>query len=306
MLNQAIELWPGPMEGVMSPQLIRVASAMGMTNRWMTPFLRISSTLPKTRKLQEFVTPFLESGFPTTIQLMGNRPELLAEAAIRFVDLGVDGINLNFGCPSRQVTSGGAGGGALRNPTQMLTLVETIKYVIPNTPLSVKLRSGWEFPSEMQNILPPLAKTGCVSKFFLHFRTVKELYQTVADRQERFITALQLANPVPMVLNGDINTPDDALELLNFPGVVGVMCARGWLRDPLLLARIRNCKNGNPAPGLPSPNEARHQLFQQVLSMGISVGSAIELSNLLWGKDNPFFEQLKQLPQTSCAPDFYH
>ena len=78
MLTAAPELWPGPMEGVMSPELIRAANALGLTERWMTPFLRLSTAVPGTRKLAEFAAPFLESGLPVTVQLMGNRPEVIA------------------------------------------------------------------------------------------------------------------------------------------------------------------------------------------------------------------------------------
>lgn len=299
MLTASPELWPGPMEGVMSPELIRAADAFGLTERWMTPFLRLSTAVPGTRKLAEFAAPFLESGLPVTVQLMGNRPEVIAAAAARFMELGAAGINLNFGCPSRQVTSDGAGGGALRDLAGMVTTVETVKKAIPASPLSVKLRTGWESPDEMQRILPALAETGCVSAFFLHFRTVREQYRPVSGREERFEAGLRLAAPVPVVLNGDIDSPDDASELLERTGAAGVMCARGWLRDPLLLNRIRQDRRDNS--GLPSADEARHRLFRCVLEQGFKVCRAIELSNFLWGSANPFFERLKQLPPTAAV-----
>ena len=233
----------------MSPELIRAADALGLTERWMTPFLRLSTAVPGTRKLAEFAAPFLESGLPVTVQLMGNRPEVIAAAAARFMELGAAGINLNFGCPSRQVTSGGAGGGALRDLAGMVTTVETVKKAIPASPLSVKLRTGWESPDEMQRILPALAETGCVSAFFLHFRTVREQYRPVSGREERFEAGLRLAAPVPVVLNGDIDSPDDASELLERTGAAGVMCARGWLRDPLLLGCLRPMRPGTGFSG---------------------------------------------------------
>ena len=151
----------------------------------------------------------------------------------------------------------------------------------------------------MQRILPALAETGCVSAFFLHFRTVREQYRPVSGHEERFEAGLRLAAPVPVVLNGDIDSPDDASELLERTGAAGVMCARGWLRDPLLLNRIRQGRRDNS--GLPSADEARHRLFRCVLEQGFKVCRAIELSNFLWGSANPFFERLKQLPPTAAV-----
>lgn len=277
----------------MSPEFINAANTLKLTERWMTPFFRVSTVVPKKRRLEEFIAPFLESGLPVTIQLMGNRPETVAAAAAIFIELGAVGINLNFGCPSRKVTSGGAGGGALRNPADMVTMVKAVKAAIPASPLSVKLRSGWESPDEMQRILPLLVDTGCLSSIFLHFRTVSEQYRVVPGREKRFDDGIRLAPPVPVILNGDINSADDAVALLKRTGAAGVMCARGWMRDPLLLKRIRHYNEKESL--LPTANEVRHQLFRLVLEKGFKTGRAIELSNFLWGKDNPFFEQLKRM-----------
>ena len=294
-----MEIWPGPMEGVMSAPFVRAVNRLGLVERWMTPFLRLTTACPRGKHLKTFLEPFAAGGVPVTVQLMGVDPDVIGEAAARFRDLGAAEINLNFGCPSRQVTSGGAGGGALRDLAGMVATVETVKKAIPVSPLSVKLRTGWESPDEMQRILPALAETGCVSAFFLHFRTVREQYRPVSGREERFEAGLRLAAPVPVVLNGDIDSPDDASELLERTGAAGVMCARGWLRDPLLLNRIRQGRRDNS--GLPSADEARHRLFRCVLEQGFKVCRAIELSNFLWGSANPFFERLKQLPPTAAV-----
>lgn len=103
---------------------------------------------------------------------------------------------------------------------------------------------------------------------------------------------------MPVVLNGDIDSPDDASELLERTGAAGVMCARGWLRDPLLLNRIRQGRRDNS--GLPSAMRPA-RLFGGVLEQGFKVCRAIELSNFLWGSANPFFERLKQLPPTAAV-----
>lgn len=276
----------------MTPSLIRAAGTLGLVSRWMTPFLRVTSGAPKRKILEAFLAPFA-GPLPVTVQLMGTDPTAMAECAAAFAQLGVTAFNLNFGCPSRQVTSGGAGGGALRDPAGMLRMAETVKAAIPALSLSVKLRTGWSDPAEQEQFLPPLAQSGCVERFFVHYRTVKELYRPADGRAERLKRAMELTAPVPVVLNGDVNTPEDAQMLLAaLPGAAGVMCARGWLRDPYLLRRLE----GKDAP---EPETGRERLFRETVKDGFPVPKSIELSNLLWGgkERNPYFRQLVALPR---------
>jgi len=280
----------------MTPALIRAANELELVSCWMTPFHRVNSGTPKRRILEAFLAPFAGKN-PVTVQLMGTDPAAMAECAVAFAQLGVRSFNLNFGCPSRQVTSGGAGGGALRDPDGMLRMTEAVKAAIPELPLSVKLRTGWDDPAGQEVFLPLLARSGCVDAFFVHYRTVKELYCPAGGRTERLKRAMELANPVPVVLNGDVDAPEDAESLLAaLPGAAGVMCARGWLRDPFLLRRLE----GKTAP---DPEAGRERFFRAVVGDGFPVPKAIELSNFLWGKENnPYFRELVALPRNA---EFY-
>lgn len=231
----------------MTPALIRAANELELVSRWMTPFLRITAGAPKRRILDAFLAPF-SGTVPVTVQLMGTDPAAVAASAAALAGLGIRAFNLNFGCPSRQVTSGGAGGGALRDPAGMLRMAEAVKAAAPSLPLSAKLRTGWSDPAEQETFLPMLARSGCVDLFFIHFRTVAEQYRPVGGRLERLGRAVELAGEVPVVLNGDVDTLEDAEQLsAALPGAAGIMCARGWLRDPYLLRRLEG--HSAPEPG---------------------------------------------------------
>ena len=110
-MQSDFEVWPGPMEGVSRPEFVRAVNHLKLVKRWMTPFLRVTDTCYKEKKIKEFLQPYLESKLPVTAQVMGTNPEVLAELACRCLDCGAVGINLNCGCPSKRVISGGAGGG---------------------------------------------------------------------------------------------------------------------------------------------------------------------------------------------------
>lgn len=295
-----MEIWPGPMEGVMSAPFVRAVNRLGLVERWMTPFLRLSTACPRGKHLKMFFEPFAAEGIPVTVQLMGIDPEVIGEAAARFRDLGAAGINLNFGCPSRQVTGGGAGGGALRHPDALLRMVERVKTFLPDLPLSVKLRTGWSSPEEALSLLPALARTGALDRIFLHFRTVSEGYAPTDGRETRLAAAVAALETIPCIVNGDIRSAAEAHELAAATGASGVMAARGWLRDPWLLRRIAG------ETELPDVETGRQCLFAEVLSDGFRCCRAIELSQFLWGRDNPWFDRLRRLPPgVTVGPELF-
>ncbi len=282
-------VWPGPMEGVMHPAFVHAATELKLVDRWMTPFLRISNGVPRRRHLEAFLAPFRAADVPLTVQLMGVDPVPVAAVAAEMAELGACGINLNFGCPSRQVTSGGAGGGALRNPAKMAAMISAVRSALPETvPLSVKMRCAYASESEMPELMKCVVSCG-VSQIFFHFRTVAEQYRPVSGGAGRIARAVELAEGVPVIGNGDINSVADAGETVK-TGVAGVMCARGWLRDPGLLLRLQG------TPDVPEPEAMRRKFFAAAVRFGLRRGQAMELSNFLWGAENPWFETIRALP----------
>ena len=281
----AFEVWPGPMEGVASPAFVRAVNTLDLVSVWMTPFIRLSSALPRKSKLAAFLSPFLESRKPVTAQLMGTNAGLLAECAEVCLELGVVGIDLNFGCPSRRVVNGGAGGGALKKPERAAELLAAVGAALPGIPLSIKMRAGFAEFAEIGAILPRLVETGAAGKFFIHCRAVKEQYLPIPDRDGRFSTVMRLGAGAKIVLNGDISAADDARAVLRRTGCTGVMCARFWMRDPFLLRRIE----GKSVPG---PEEGRELFYRELVRSGVGGGALIELARMLYGSDHPRFREL--------------
>ena len=149
---------------------------------------------------------------------MGTDPGLLAEAAAAFIELGAAGVDFNFGCPSRRVVSGGAGGGALKNPQWMRKILATTRRMLPTAiPVSAKIRTGWHSPEEMDRIIPEILSDGAVSFLTVHFRTVTEQYQPVPGRERRWARAIQLAAGIPVVLNVLLYIIDIFGGIITFP-----------------------------------------------------------------------------------------
>lgn len=281
----SVEVWPGPMEGVSRPEFVRAVNHLKLVKRWMTPFLRVTDTCYKEKKIREFLQPYLESKLPVTAQVMGTNPEVLAELACRCLDSGAVGINLNCGCPSKRVISGGAGGGALRNPDNMLKITQTIRKSVGDAiPFSIKMRTGFSDPGEIQSLLVRLIDAG-VDCFFIHYRTVQEQYLPSPGRVERLQTAVAAAGNIPVIVNGDINAVEDGRSLAKKTGASGIMIARAFMHDPWLLNRFEDEKT-------PDPQTGRKMFFDTLESFGVSGGNRLELGKMIFGANSPEFKEM--------------
>ncbi len=282
--NPPYEFWPGPLEGVCREEFIRTANALQLVDRWMTPFLRISEAVAAPKALRLFLDPYLRSGVPVYAQIMGVDPVKLAETARRLVDLGVAGINLNCGCPSRRVVNGGAGGGMLKTPDLLRKVCAEIKTAIAPVEFSLKCRAGFA-ECEVATFLPPLIADGTIDKLFFHCRTVVEQYRMIPDAAERFRLAASLRNQVPLILNGDLDDSPQLEKLLISCSAQGAMFARSWMRDPYLLRRLA----GQSAPDAES---GRERFFAELVKQAPARGELLEVARMLWGVESEKFRAL--------------
>ena len=280
-------VFPGPMEGIMSPLYCRIFHQLKLTDYWMTPFIRISNSILKSTALEKFITPFTAADLPVIVQIMGRDMDLVLATVEQLKVFDIAGINLNFACPSRKVMRKGNGGKALLEPESMAVLLGEIRQLLPNRSLSVKLRSGYNAANEMEQIIPTCL-TADIDFIVMHYRTVTELYQPVDGGIKRLKRAVELAGTVPLIGSGDIFTVADAERLRQESGVAGVIAARGLLHDPWLVRKIQGDK----------VEAADKERFLKLFSesdqseFACSRGYLLELARNLWGVDSPQFCQL--------------
>ena len=281
------EIWPGPMEGVGRSDFVRTVNRLRLADRWLTPFWRVNADgAPPPRRAAEFLAPFLEGGVPVPLQLLGDDPAAIAAAAAEFRRQGAAGIDLNCGCPSRRVVGHRGGGDLLRHPETIAAILAAIRGAVDGEcPISCKMRCGFDSADEAETLLPQIVATGTVSRVFLHFRTVREGYCAAPDRLVRLRRAIAAIPRVSVIVNGDITSAEDGLQLAADTGAAGVMAARGWLRDPWLLRRLAEPERRD----FPAPAEAREIFYAEVRRSGAAGGHAIEIAKMLWGADSPRF-----------------
>ena len=183
-----------------------------------------------------------EVPYPFVVQLAGREARWMAEGARIAEAMGADIIDINMGCPSRQVTGGLSGSALMRDPDHALRLIEaTVKAT--TCPVSLKMRLGWDRDLMTAPEIARRAQEVGIKLITVHGRTRNQFYKGEADWQRVRDTQEVLA--VPLIVNGDIHTLDDAREALSQSGANGIMIGRASIGRPWLLGRLSQALASN-------------------------------------------------------------
>ena len=193
----------------------------------------------KTLKLMSFDA----SQRPVGIQLFGEEPEILARAAQVAEADGCDFVDLNFGCPVPKVVKKGAGSAMLKDPVALQKVLSAVKGAI-KIPLTIKIRTGWDSNSRNAVEICNIAYNEGVSWVAIHGRTRAQAYTGFADWD--FITDVKAKSKLPILGNGDILTPKQAVLRLEQSGCDGVMIGRGCLKNPFIFMDALSLWRGEP------------------------------------------------------------
>lgn len=165
------------------------------------------------------------------VQLAGNRPDWMAEAATISEAAGATLIDINMGCPAKRVISGYSGSALMRDLDQAQSLIDAVVGAV-SVPVTVKMRLGWDDNSRNAAELARRAEQSGVSLVTVHARTRNQFYKGHADWQA--IRSVCDAVSIPVVANGDVLREEDALSMLERSGADGAMIGRGAYGRPWL------------------------------------------------------------------------
>ena len=174
-----------------------------------------------------------ESQRPIGIQLFGEEPAIMADAAQFAEEKGADFIDLNFGCPVPKVTKKGAGSAILKDLPHMIEMISTIRKAI-KIPLTIKIRTGWDQGTRNADEVLNIAYNEGVTWVAIHGRTRAQAYSGLADWD--YIAEVKSRAKVPVLGNGDILTAKQAVLRLEQSGCDGVLIGRGCLKNPYIFA----------------------------------------------------------------------
>ncbi|MFH4355004.1 MAG: tRNA dihydrouridine synthase DusB [Neisseriaceae bacterium] len=173
---------------------------------------------------------------PIVVQLVGNSPQQLAQAAQHYEESGADVIDLNFGCPAKKVCQSEAGSALLKDPILVEKILEAVVCSI-TIPVTIKTRLGWD--DDNLNILDiaQRAQGAGVQAIAIHGRSRTQKFQGVASYE--LIKQVKERLKIPVWANGDITSPDKALRVLEETGVDGLMLGRAAQGAPWIFQEIK-------------------------------------------------------------------
>lgn len=170
-----------------------------------------------------------------SIQLFGNDPSAFAFAAKEALQFHPLAIDINMGCPAPKVTSNGCGSALMKNPDLCAEIVYAVKSAV-NIPVTIKIRKGFDQFSVNALNVAKLCESAGADAVTIHGRTAKQMYKGTADWD--IIKLLKNSLKIPVIGNGDVFSPQDALNMLNQTRCDMVMIGRGALGNPFIFQRI--------------------------------------------------------------------
>lgn len=218
---------------------------------------------------------FSRSEKPIGVQVLGNHPEILYEAAKEISKQKPDLIDLNCGCPVDKVYSKNMGSALLDDPNTIGKLIRKMVDGSNGIPISVKLRLGKD--RTHVNILETAkaVEDNGGALIFIHARTRADKYDTTADW--KWLKKVKETVKIPIVGNGSIFTPRDVKKMIDETGCDSVMVARGALGNPFIFSRFNALVETGTDPGEPDPIVIRETVLKHIKNLEEEFGEVLAL-----------------------------
>ena len=228
-----------PMQDVTDLNFWRLIAGYGGADVYYTEYFRVHPTYTLEKTILKSITAN-PTGRPVVAQMIGNDIPSLVRTARELQQYPVAAVDLNLGCPAPVVYRKCAGGGLLRNPDQVDSILGALRDAV-TTKFTVKTRLGFDSSDVFSELLPIFAKHS-LDLLTVHGRTVKEMYRSEVHYD--FIARAAAELPFPVLANGNIYSAQKAEEVLKSTGAFGLMIGRGVIRNPWLFHQIRQHQRG--------------------------------------------------------------
>lgn len=224
----------GPMAGVTDLPFRTLCREFGCDYTY-TEMVSAKGIKYNNKNTEELIT-IGEDEHPVAVQLFGSDPEIMAASALKILDHRFDIVDVNMGCPVPKVVNNGEGSALMMHPDKIYEIISTMTKHL-SVPVTVKLRLG--FDKEHINVVEcaKAAEAGGASAVAVHGRTRSAYYSGNADWQP--IIEVKKSLHIPVIGNGDVNSPEKAREMIERTGVDAVMVARAARGNPWIFNEIK-------------------------------------------------------------------
>jgi tRNA-dihydrouridine synthase B len=221
---------------------------------------------------------------PISVQIAGASPAMMADAARYNVDRGAQIIDINMGCPAKKICNVMAGSALLRDEPLVGQILETVVNAVPHTPVTLKIRTGWDKDNRNALSILRLAERSGVRALAVHGRTRACGYSGEAEYET--IRALKAVSRIPIIANGDIGSPEKAKHVLDTTHADAVMIGRAAQGRPWLFREIEHFLNTGTHLLPPRVSEIHEVLLAHLedlyLFYGIETGVRIARKHISW------------------------
>ncbi|MFM5820930.1 tRNA dihydrouridine synthase DusB [Aeromonas sanarellii] len=221
-----------------------------------------------------------------SVQIAGSDPEMMAFAARYNVEQGAQIVDINMGCPAKKVNKKLAGSALLRQPDLVRSICRAVVDAV-DVPVTLKIRTGWDPDNRNGEEIARIAEDCGIAALAVHGRTRACLYKGEAEYDT--IRAIKQAVSIPVVANGDIDSPEKARYVLDYTGVDAVMIGRAAQGRPWIFREIRHfLETGTKLPP-PDREEVRTLMNEHVTNLhqfyGAYLGARIARKHVGWYLD---------------------
>ncbi|WP_415036300.1 tRNA dihydrouridine synthase DusB [Azonexus sp.] len=221
---------------------------------------------------------------PISVQIAGADPQMMADAARHNVDNGAQIIDINMGCPAKKVCNVMAGSALMQDEPQVGRILDAVVAAVPNTPVTLKFRTGWNVANKNAPVIARIAENAGVRAVAIHGRTRCQQYTGEAEYDT--IALVKTLVKIPVIANGDITTPEKARLVLDKTGADGLMIGRAAQGRPWLFREIEHyLASGEKLP--PAPVAEIHAILLAHLEdlyafYGLETGVKVARKHISW------------------------
>ncbi|MBU0900412.1 MAG: tRNA dihydrouridine synthase DusB [Gammaproteobacteria bacterium] len=270
-----------PMAGVTDQPFRQLCKRMGaglVVSEMVTSDMRLWHTRKSSLRMVHAGDPE-----PRSVQIAGGDPQMLAEAARKNVELGAQIIDINMGCPAKKVCNKAAGSALLKDEALVREIVQAVVAAV-DVPVTLKIRTGWDRENKNGVTVAKIAEDAGIVALAVHGRTRADLYMGEAEYDT--IAAIKQAVSIPVLANGDIDSPEKAKAVLMATGADGLLIGRAAQGRPWIFREIEHyLRTGEHLPAL-GLLEVEHILLEHLAALhafyGDVMGVRIARKHVSW------------------------
>lgn len=268
-------LWLAPMAGVTDRDFRLLVRRIGGVGVVSMEFISSKAIVNGNRRTRELMY-FSAEERPLAIQIYGSDAATMREAALVVEELGADVCDINMGCPANKVLKGCAGAALMGDLQLAESIVRTVRNAI-SIPLTVKFRLGLDDCRRNYLELGRICEANGVAAVAMHARTARQMFTGEADWSH--LASLKAALSIPVIGNGDVREPEDAVRMMAETGCDGVMVGRGATKNPWLFRQIAARMDGGYA-GEPTLADRRDLILEHFRMVAAREASTFALHKL--------------------------